>query len=346
MKAMHLYLLVLVLTSATGSGLAQTAGRTGSTPTPPPQPTFKYSADLAGPSEVSLEVDPGTVVSFEVVNMVLSKTYRMKLQTVLDTPAPFDSPFTAKAAPTVCETRLIAPLRQADSEQKIVTLIALRRSGEVSCPGEDGVTVDSLIDQTRYGLPQSRTVSRDRKVLFTVERRSADGMTVEKTWRYEVSGGPKGDWLTSYGFNFMPNGDERFQTVADPGNSSAFVIDELSDREDLDFLPSIYFNWRRTANDAKRLRGGPVFGLGFDPDEPVVFAGWGFDIGTNVTVAFGGAFHKQSRLAGKYDVGQSIASDLDEGQLTEKTHDASLFLGFGFRLNENPFADDDETESE
>jgi hypothetical protein len=312
----------------------------------PVQPALKYTADLAGPNEVSLEVDPGTVVSFEVLNMMPSKRYRTKVQTFVDAIPPLDAPVAPKAVPSPCETRLITPLRQADSEQRVATLVALRRSGDVTCTGEDAVIADTLIKRTSETVPQTRTVRRDRKVVLTVERRSEDGATVEKSWRYEFSGGPSGDWLTSYGFNFIPNGDERFQAVADPSNSGSFVIERLADREKLDFAPSLYFNWRRTPkDDASPVHSGPLFGLGFEPDEPIVFAGWGFDIGTNVTIALGGAFHKEARLAGKYDVGQSIGTQLDEGQLAEKTYDASLFVGFGFRLNKSPFSSGDKADT-
>jgi hypothetical protein len=334
MKAIRSSLLALISTVLSNVVLAQ--------PVPPP---LKYTADLAGPNEVSLEVDPGTVLSFEIVNMMLSKTYWMTAQTVSKRPAPFDVPPSInKGLVGTCE-QLADELQRAGSEQKIATLIARRPSTGSSCTPADLAALDVLIEKTRFTVPQQRTVRRDRKVVLTVERRSEDGTTVEKSWRYEFSGGPSGDWLTSYGFNFIPNGDERFQAVADPSNSGSFVIERLADREKLDFAPSLYFNWRRTPkDDASPVHGGPVFGLGFEPDEPIVFAGWGFDIGTNVTIALGGAFHKEARLAGKYDVGQSIGTQLDEGQLAEKTYGASLFVGFGFRLNKNPFASDDKAE--
>ena len=299
----------------------------------PPAPTA-FILDLAGVPEISVDALPGTLVTFEVRNIVLSKPYRVTYQQSPIPVTPFPSITTSEFASS-CPSAALNAIIAATSESAIAAAIATYESGQRCREG------DALVERSKRTVPDDANkalrLRQGHKITLTVEGSSADGSEIEQTWHYVVSGGALGTWATTYGFNFMPNGDKRFQTATDAANAGKFVIKELTDRENLDFSPSIFFNWRRDRLDRDVAAGGPVFGLGFNLDEPIVFGGWGFDVGTNITVALGGALHKETRLAGKYDVGQSLQESLEEAQLEEKTYGLSFFLGFGFRFDKNPF---------
>ncbi|MBZ0113673.1 MAG: hypothetical protein K8J08_14505 [Thermoanaerobaculia bacterium] len=151
----------------------------------------------------------------------------------------------------------------------------------------------------------------------------------ERTWKHTLKT-PCGEWRTGYGFTFVPNRDKNyFSEKAD----DAFVIARTSDREELDYLPSIFFHWA----DPERSYWAPSWtaGLGSDLEEVALLIGLRWDIHENVGATIGLAIHERSDLVGKYEVGDSIAEALDPEQLVSESFVPNIYLGVAFRFGTN-----------
>lgn len=166
-----------------------------------------------------------------------------------------------------------------------------------------------------------------------VKRKKSDGTSTSWTYRLTTA---SGEWRAAYGFTFVPNEDERFFTEAQP--SGAFKIMAQADRERLDYVPSVLFTWSVPQDAQRSWQNGFTAGLGYDLEQPVVFAGWAWTVHQNVIVTAGVAVHRQSRLLGRYREGQEVAENLEPAQLTEHTYGPNAFAGVAFRFGQDPHA--------
>lgn len=163
----------------------------------------------------------------------------------------------------------------------------------------------------------------------------------DKAWTWIYTTGDRGEWRTTYGFTFVPNEDRKYVTRPGTGmNMGKFEIFEQKDREELDFVPSVLFNWLPANQRGEDWISGFTGGLGWDLEKPVVFAGWSWMYNENFNLTFGVAVHQQTRLLGQYDKGGVVGEALESDQLVETTYGANFYVGMGFRFDRNndPFA--------
>lgn len=181
-------------------------------------------------------------------------------------------------------------------------------------------------------------VSDAERVTVTITRAKSKGDEPDKVWE-QVYETPVKEWKMTYGFTFLPSNDDEFFTEALDDGSGMFEIVEKENRNDFDFVPALFYTWNTGDIFGRDAPGewGFSAGLGFDLENPLVFAGPSVTIAENVSINFGGVVHKQSRLLGRYDLDDPIVgSDIDDDALTEDTYDVSWFFGLSFNFGSAP----------
>ena len=169
------------------------------------------------------------------------------------------------------------------------------------------------------------------------------------TWEFNV-GKLEAQWLTYYGFNFAPSGNEDYFSKTNTAVTPAtYTITRKNATHGSAFSASIYFmripaedgftDWTKFAGwRSSDLMGGLTAGVGFDFDNPTVFFGYGVGWGYNVLLTAGVVMHKENRLNGQYTSGQIIAENLTSDQLTDSTYKPRAYVGLAFRFGSNPFS--------
>lgn len=193
--------------------------------------------------------------------------------------------------------------------------------------------------------PSPNTCSADSRTI------QGNSVTIPKRdlgpWQFNI-GKLEAQWLTFYGFNFAPGGNEDYFSKTNSGTDPiTYTVTRKASNHGSAFSPSVYFvrvpgedgfawgkilGWR-----SGDTFGGVAAGLGFDFDNPTIFLGYGISWGYNVMLTTGVVMHKENRLNGQYTDGQTIAENLTSAQLTEATYKPRVYIGLAFRFSSNPF---------
>ncbi|HEV8331584.1 MAG TPA: hypothetical protein VGQ22_09215 [Steroidobacteraceae bacterium] len=296
------------------------------------QPSRVVRLDLASPI-AEQPVDAGVSLDLQLVHRIPGSAYRVTIQRRTEALPPLQAPTGTRGA-VDCSNLSEAFRTEANaaaSEADIAALIERSRRDAQSCNANERAALDAaMADATTRGLG-SYTLQRGERLIVKVERD-------DQKWEFTLATGARGEWRTFYGFTFLPDDDDEFFSKQDANDPSQFVITPEADREDLDFAPSILFVWTPARSSARDWSHGIAAGLGFDLDNPIVFAGYALTYNENVALTAGVALHKRDRLAGRYQPGEIVGSDLDSEQLAEATYGVSAFVGIAFRFGSNPFA--------
>ncbi len=274
-----------------------------------------------------------------IASLIPGKRYRLEINRSVVDIAELSAPeAVVEGEIDVCQQPLDALLGAFESvnEERRVPdgLDQLReRAIQKNCTEAQRNRLERIIDQetTRTHLA---TLGRGEQLEVIVER--AQGQQ-KLTWSTIFTTGPRGEWRVLYGFNFAPNEDKEFYTLPKEGEMGMFDIVEKTDNEELDFAPSVFFQWLPGKRRNKSWNCGPVAGLGFDFDNPIVFGGFGATYNENVMFTLGAVVHEQSRLAGEFSLDRAIGENLDNDKLTDPTYDLNFYFGVAFRFGSNPF---------
>lgn len=261
-------------------------------------------------------------------------------------------PFDASEAPTrsialARENRRdcrqwIADLEDAlDSVEKEKDVPDIGAAAKASASAECKEAVwDRFIELTQRTLVEQISVKSNQTLTVTISRPGA-------VFTFECTGKARGEWRTSYGFFFVPDRDDRYHvkettaarpaTTTDPATPAKFTIVEQADREEFDFVPTIVFTFFPRGAGAMDGVGGFTAGLGYDLEKPFVFGGYSYAYNENVIFTGGFAFHRQSRLLGKYKGGVEgeVAQLLEPSQLVEDTYGPNAYVGISFRFGDD-----------
>jgi hypothetical protein len=313
------------------------------------------TVDLAGEVTQTWEIDPGTY-SLEITNRIPGKAY-IAVANVRNIPIPaLPNPFAEAPLPAPDEKKPKDPcaalqaalqdIYSPKSEESGVPLAVLKL--QAASGAAAAATCDPSLLKESERAKKATTVLMPRVYVLKAGQRLEVVVTrtePAKTWKVTFTTGPRGDWLTSYGFMFIPNRDQQFFSAPGTENDE-FVITRKHDRNSLDFTPSVFFNFLRASDQEQSLVLGPTAGLGFDLEAPVVFAGGSLFYERNIALVVGAVIHQEKRLRGQYTSGQTIKENLSEDQLTEKTYRPGFFMGLSFRFSENIFRKKEEPPKE
>lgn len=288
--------------------------------------------DLAtAPSEVTLPVAQGTY-HVSVQNLIPNRAYHVQaaVSTIVRSPLEL-SAFKAtndrqQAAPLTCADLIaaLATVGTATTEEQVrAWRPPLTDELRKTCPDQalaaDALDYDAgafrLDDETQLDV----TITRETK-------------TWHVTWKSEKPG----VWLTSYGFTFVPSRDKSYFSRPDT-TGGTYTIARETNRHSTDFAPSVFFTWHPATWRPLGGHAGFTGGLGFDLENPVVFAGLSWLLHQNVGIAAGLVMHKERDLKGKYAPNQQIHENLSSDDLTDSSYRPNVFVGLTFRFGQTPF---------
>jgi len=282
---------------------------------------------------------PAGDLTIRVVNAVIANgtSYSVEWEIGSQVEPPLSWPTTVNKAKGACPglSRDTGELRRATEEGQVAALVDSVGAAKPAC--SDAAAVDAAEDaiaRTMRG-PFAVNLPLGAEVVFTIVRR--DGGATKKTWivKYKV---PRiGDWVTSYGFAFLPNDDELFVTTPRDNDEGGFEIRPKADNRDFDFVPTVFYSYMPTKWRNRFWSHSLGAGLGFDLSDPVVLVGYSATFRHNVSLLVGGAMQQQRRLAGQYSLGSPVVDEaLTEDQLTDRTYDANWFFGVSLRFGKLP----------
>lgn len=170
----------------------------------------------------------------------------------------------------------------------------------------------------------------------TVKRIKKDGK--EQIWKITFKTPSRGQWLTTYSFNFIPKIlSEQESFFAKSSGVDMFTITKEQNQDWLDFAPAIMFVWLKSKASKNAMVGGFSGGLGLNLEKPMAFIGYSLIYNQNICLNFGGAFHAVKKLDGKYKENEVIKENLTPQQLTIEPYRINPFIGISFRFDKNPF---------
>lgn len=292
--------------------------------------------DLATPVTAQ-PITAGETVQVRIENSMPGGKYRIQIERRDQEIPPLDPPNATRAA-VACSNlaeQFTVAAANAKSEQAVAQQIRTFKSDAAQCTqSEQKALADAIKNNTTKDLGAYK-LSKGERLIVKIQRD-------DQSWEFTLSTGERGQWRTFYGFTFLPNEDEGFFTRQDASNADQFIITPEKDREQLDFAPSILFVWSPSGTADQTWNHGLTAGLGFDMDDPIVFAGYALTFNENIAFTIGVVLHKRERLAGRYESGEIVAEDLDSEQLVEETYGVNGYVGVAFRFGSNPFSREQE----
>ncbi|MCD2260429.1 porin family protein [Psychroserpens luteolus] len=175
--------------------------------------------------------------------------------------------------------------------------------------------------------------------------KDADGNRTEtktSTFKYIYKTKARGQWRTTFGFNFIYITKQDTYFSKDIGDDS-YMITEGTNRKKFDYHPTLMFTWLPNSyiKGNKNWQFGLSGGIGYDFDSSLsVFLGPSIIYNENITVSIGGAFHNQKRLLSQYTKNQVLNENLTFDQLHDDYIRFNPFVSISFRLDKNPFKTD------
>lgn len=181
---------------------------------------------------------------------------------------------------------------------------------------------------------QQLTISVD------ILKKNTDSIIDNYTYIYKTKS--RGKWQTTFGFNFIYKTKQ--DTYYSKSDDPTYAITKANNRDKFDFHPTVMFTWHSNKYLDKKNENwkfGVSGGIGYDFDESLsVFLGPSFIYNQNITLTFGGAFHKQKRLTSNYSEGDIINENLTFDQLHTDYIRINPFVSISFRLDKYPFKKD------
>lgn len=318
---------------------ATVLAQNGSPPTPAaPKPPI--AIDLSGARTHTWPVDPGTyrIVLYNAIPgmryVVRSGAAEVAEVPTLVFPAGSALPMPATGTGgTGCQAALgkVKQLFTA-TEKAVPTLQQEIRAELAGCTGDPLAYVNAVLAQTVYESGLEVQMPNDARRTLTVARGAEE-------WNVTLTTLLRGRLQTLFGWAFAPDNDEEYFSEAGPNNQ--FIIRRKADSEGgLTNLPSVFFTWLPTSQAFNNIQHGPTLGLGVTAGEPGARAsflgGWMVRWNQNLGIVFGAAIYPHRRLDGKYQLDQTIATNLESLQLNRNEWRFNGFFGGVFRFGSDP----------
>jgi len=287
-----------------------------------------------------LSVPAGQALSVLIRNRIPGQTYLVSvvLRTV-EIPA-FPPLGGARPAGAPGCTELLAQvdaLSTQDEETSVANIVETVEAALQAglCTDPDALaSIHIALSRTVTTLPGAWILQAGEELVVTVTR-TRQGKT--KKWELVLSTGPRGKWMTTYGFATYANRDEKFFAQSDGAGKFVVTPETEPDTWDLKLVPSIFFTWLPSAKENKDFSFGLSGGLGVKDDTPVVFLGGSVLYNWNLSLVAGVGLAHQSRLRGQYTKDQVLAENLSEDQLNEKVFRPAIMAAVTFRFGSSPF---------
>lgn len=302
--------------------------------------------DLAQPN-ASDTLPPGRY-AIRVINRLPEGTYRVSVSLGTRPIAPIGLP---AAMGGVCNDLVDATeaLDDATSEDQVPALLrqleaALRGSStNAACTGPERDRAEWVRESTQWTHPTTYSLGEEQFLRITVQRVNKNGQA-ERTWQKYVAAEGGGGWRVSYGYS-MPllTVGPTYRSYNTEAVGTRFVITGERAREELDAIPSLFFNYAPA--DERGLKWNMLTaGLGVDLREPVLMLGTGLTYYGNLSVSLGGSVRRENVLRSGYSVGDTLEADVKDDQLRERVFRFRPYVSLSIRFDRNPFAKKQEEE--
>lgn len=294
-------------------------------------------------------VNPGThVVTFS--NLLPGRAYSLSIQHHSLPPDPLPASViprglasaTERAMMETCPAvnKAIADLLAATAETHVAAL-----SAALQAALDQGCADQAIEDRAKATLARTTrsmtvTIKEGEEVEIKLWRDATAESQPAAQWTLVLTGPARGQWVTTYGFSFAKNGDERY--YAKGIENGKFEIAAEREIESATLVPSIFFTWQSRKNELRNWSIGPTVGLGVADSAPAVFAGLGITFNRNIGLVIGGSMLKEMRLAGQYTKDQILQEALTSEQLHTKVWRPVLAVSVTLRLDGNPFGGEKE----
>ncbi|MDP3717541.1 MAG: hypothetical protein Q8T13_07245 [Acidobacteriota bacterium] len=289
-------------------------------------------------------VNPGThVVTFS--NLLPGRAYSLSIQHHSLPPEPLPASViprglasaTERAMMETCPavSKAIADLLAATAETHVAALSAAIQTALDQGCADQAIVVRARAILARTTRSMTVTIKEGEEVEIRLWRDATAESQPAAQWTLVLTGPARGQWVTTYGFSFAKNGDERY--YAKSVENGQFSIAEEREIDSATLVPSIFFTWQSRKNELKNWSIGPTVGLGVTDASPAVFAGLGIAFNRNIGLVLGGSMLKETRLAGQYTKDQVISEALTPDQLHTKVWRPVLSVSVTLRLDGNPF---------
>lgn len=296
------------------------------------------SLDLASPpgTQTAFSVAPGTVVSFTLFNKLPKGVYTISVAErplvipPLPTPALSASPsaLADACAPILAKAEELEGAADESAVGKITSAVRGALAPGDCTNTTSLATINQWLASTSATVPGEYTVRAGTEVVLTVIRN-------DKVWALSVSGGARGEWLTSYGISIVPSQDERF--FAKAAGDETFTVTAEEEVKDLRMIPTAFFTWISRSQALRNFAFGPTTGLGLTKSKAAVFAGVSATYNWNLAFIAGVAVTPHTRLRGRYGAGEAIKENLSDEQLNRDVFRATWVAAVTYRFAGNPF---------
>ena len=300
----------------------------------------------------TISVDAGRLSAVTVVNRIPEKAYT---KTILKETQPIPTirwPADFSGRSNACEQAKLfqdwlKSLKGAPDEQHVAAAVAESATVQAEieklhpeCSREIAARFARELRSTTATIDLSGYVlAAGEQLTITITR--ADPLPA-KTWTFVLLAPRAGQWLTTWGFTFGQDRDQRFYLT--PGDDGTFTVtpEEKHDKGDLRLIPSVFFHWLPRKDENANWSVSPLTaGLGISKEAPAVMVGMSLTRRQNVSIIGGGMLARATRLNGVYKDGQVLKENLTTDKLHDTTYRAGLFISLAIRFDKNPFGGGD-----
>lgn len=303
----------------------------------------------------TISVDAGRLPVVTVINRIPEKVYTRTLLKETQPIPPIRLPSDFKpmlmpegANPCAKAEQLfrnwLKTLRGASDEKQVAAAVAesatVREEIEESQPTVCAVTIGAQFERalrtTTMTLDLSGYVlAAGEQLTITISR--ADPAPA-KTWTFVLLAPKAGQWLTTWGFTFGQDRDQRYYLTPGDGGTFTVTAEEKHGKGDLRLIPSVFFHWLPRKDENANWSVSPLTaGLGISKDAPAVMVGMSLTRRQNVSIIGGGMLARAMRLDGVYKNRQVLTENLTTDKLHDTTYRAGLFISLAIRFDRNPF---------
>jgi len=312
--------------------------------------------DLAGSAAPApLTVMSGKAPDVTLINRVPGQEYKwlvvVETRTIppIDLPAGIPKPLIESDARCAEEPLKgwLDVLRTADDEKTVAEAVSATKVDELRKKYSDACwnaivqkKVAEAIASTRLEIDLSGhtlALEENQQLILTVTRVAGSSV---KIWTFVLRTAEAGNWLTTWGFGFANDRDDRYfqQPLAD--GTFRITRERAADRTDLTFIPGVFFHWMPRKDETRDWSFSPfTAGIGLSKEAPAVMLGVSVTRRRNVSVIVGGAMSRARRLDGIYEPDQILKERTADDKLFENTYRPNVFFSLAIRFDKNPFSD-------
>ncbi|MCH9813056.1 MAG: hypothetical protein K0U47_03835 [Epsilonproteobacteria bacterium] len=215
--------------------------------------------------------------------------------------------------------KLKTEIYQLTDEAKLPEKLSEYKQG--GCDKSDPIDLHTKMSKLLY-------LSSNENLTLSINRKEE---SKDISWNYKWNVKQTSYWIYHFGFSFTSKNKDQYFIKA---NGDDHNITKKEDRDGYDYLPSLMFSYYDESWPSL-MRGTQLAittGLNFEKDNIALFMGPSLVIGDNFLLTVGPSVRREKVLDGRYNVGDSVASDFSEDKLYEDAYKFRWHIALGYRF--------------